>query len=389
VAIYHLSVKAVSRSAGRSATAAAAYRAADKISDERTGVLHDYTRKRGVLHSEIVLPSGAATWAADRSALWNAAEAAEKRKDACVAREFEVAIPAELPEAEQIALVRDFARQMANDEGCAVDFNIHRPDTHKGADVRNQHAHVLRTTRKVGENGLTDKLDTEKAGRDRKADLEMVRERWARLCNERLAENGRAERIDHRSLQVQGIDRAPTIHVGPAVTEMERRGVRTEVRWRLEQEVRDRLAAAAEGGKLERASRMLGLAIVDTETDLRAALAEREREKAMLQTVKGLEGVIEQPAQIPYKILVQAEQRLSQYLDGPDLDVLMKAKLDALRDRVREERRQRELEKAARERDNLAARQLALRPVATTEQASSEEGNADGKPPAKPAGPRL
>jgi len=109
----------------------------------------------------------------------------------------------------------------------------------------------------------------------------------------------------------------------------------------------------------------------------------------MLQTVKGLEGVIEQPAQIPYKILVQAEQRLSQYLDGPDLDVLMKAKLDALRDRVREERRQRELEKAARERDNLAARQLALRPVATTEQASSEEGNADGKPPAKPAGPRL
>ena len=335
------------------------------------------------------MPSGAATWAADRSALWNAAEAAEKRKDACVAREFEVAIPAELPEAEQIALVRDFARQMANDEGCAVDFNIHRPDTHKGADVRNQHAHVLRTTRKVGENGLTDKLDTEKAGRDRKADLEMVRERWARLCNERLAENGRAERIDHRSLQVQGIDRAPTIHVGPAVTEMERRGVRTEVRWRLEQEVRDRLAAAAEGGKLERASRMLGLAIVDTETDLRAALAEREREKAMLQTVKGLEGVIEQPAQIPYKILVQAEQRLSQYLDGPDLDVLMKAKLDALRDRVREERRQRELEKAARERDNLAARQLALRPVATTEQASSEEGNADGKPPAKPAGPRL
>jgi len=389
VAIYHLSVKAVSRSAGRSATAAAAYRAADKISDERTGVLHDYTRKRGVLHSEIVLPSGAATWAADRSALWNAAEAAEKRKDACVAREFEVAIPAELPEAEQIALVRDFARQMANDEGCAVDFNIHRPDTHKGADVRNQHAHVLRTTRKVGENGLTDKLDTEKAGRDRKADLEMVRERWARLCNERLAENGRAERIDHRSLQAQGIDRAPTTHLGPTVTEMERRGVRTEVRLRLEQEVSDRLAAAAERGKLGRASQMLGLAIVDTETDLRAALAEREREKAMLQTVKGLERVMEQPAQIPDKILVQAEQRLSQYLDWRDLDVLMKAKLDALRDRVREERRQRELEKAARERDNLAARQLALRPVTMPEQALSEEDNADGKPIGKPAAPRL
>jgi len=389
VAIYHLSVKAVSRSAGRSATAAAAYRAAVQILDERTGVMHDYTRKRGVLHSEIVLPAGAATWAADRSALWNAAEAAEKRKDACVARELVVAIPAELPKSEQIRLVRDFAQQMAENEGCAVDFNVHGPDTHKGADVRNQHAHLLRTTRKVGENALTDKLHTEKAGRDRKADLDVIRERWAKLCNERLAENGRAERIDHRSLQAQGIDRAPTTHLGPAVTEMERRGVRTEVRWRLEREASDRLAAAAERGQLERASQMLGRAIVDTETDLRAALAEREREKAMLQTVKGLERVMEQPAQIPDKILVQAEQRLSQYLDWRDLDVLMKAKLDALRDRVREERRQRELEKAARERDNLAARQLALRPVTMPEQALSEEDNADGKPIGKPAAPRL
>ena len=96
MAIYHLSVKAISRSAGRSATAAAAYRAGCKIADERTGEIHDYTRKGGVQSADLVLPDGAPEWAFDRSALWNAAESAEKRKDACVAREFEVALPAEL-----------------------------------------------------------------------------------------------------------------------------------------------------------------------------------------------------------------------------------------------------------------------------------------------------
>ncbi|MGK5013610.1 MobQ family relaxase, partial [Janthinobacterium sp. MDB2-8] len=242
MAIYHLSVKAVSRSAGRSATAAAAYRAGCEITDQRTGEVHDYTRKGGVESADIVLPDGAPEWATDRAVLWNAAEAAERRKDACVAREFEVALPDELSPALRRRLAMDFAKEMANREGCAVDVAIHAPG--KEGDSRNHHAHILRTTRKVGLDGLTDKLDTEKAGRNRTADLDAARTRWAELTNERLRENGIEARVDHRSLKDQGIDLEPTSHMGPAVAAMERRGVKTEVGKRIEDEVIDRLARA-------------------------------------------------------------------------------------------------------------------------------------------------
>ena len=160
MAIYHLSVKPISRSAGRSATAAAAYRAGVEIADERTGEVHDYRRKGGVESADIVLPDGAPEWATNRGALWNAAEKAEKRKDACVAREYEVALPAELSPAERRRLALDFAQEMANREGCAVDVAIHAPG--KEGDERNHHAHILRTTRKVAIDGLGAKLDTER-----------------------------------------------------------------------------------------------------------------------------------------------------------------------------------------------------------------------------------
>lgn len=234
MAIYHLSVKPISRSAGRSATAAAAYRAGCQITDERTGEVHDFTRKKGVESTDIVLPDGAPKWATDRTKLWNAAELAEKRKDACVAREYEVALPAELSPAERRRLVLDFAREMANAEGCAVDVAMHAPG--REGDERNFHAHILRTTRKVGLQGLTDKLDTEKAGRSRRNDLETVRQRWADLVNERLAENEIVQRVDHRSLKDQGMDREPTSHLGPAVTEMKRSGKQSAVLARMEAE---------------------------------------------------------------------------------------------------------------------------------------------------------
>ena len=273
MAIYHLSVKAVSRSAGRSSTAAAAYRAGCEITDRRTGEVHDYTRKRGVESADMVLPDGAPKWATDRAALWNAAEAAERRKDACVAREFEVALPSELSPEERRRLAVDFAKEMANAEGCAVDVAIHAPG--KDGDNRNHHAHILRTTRKVGPEGLTDKLDTEKSGRKRGDDLAAVRERWAELVNERLAENGIEARVDHRSLEAQGIDREPTSHKGPAVAGMERRGAPTEVGQRIADEVADRLARAQELGRLERAAAQLGNSIIDLSGDLAAAKAEQ------------------------------------------------------------------------------------------------------------------
>lgn len=275
MAIYHLSVKPLSRSAGRSATAAAAYRAAERIEDRRTGELHDYTRKGGVEHAEIVLPQGT-NWRPDRAALWNAAELAEKRKDACVAREYEVALPAELSSTERRRLVADFAQEMANREGCAVDIAIHAPG--RGGDNRNHHAHLLRTTRKAEAEGLGEKLDTEKAGRNRKADLEAVRARWAELVNERLRQHGIEARIDHRSLKAQGIAREPTQHLGPAVSGMERRGISTEVGRRMAEEASARLFAAKEMGRIERELAEADRSILDLSGDLAKAKAKRDRQ---------------------------------------------------------------------------------------------------------------
>lgn len=227
MAIYHLSVKPVSRSAGRSATAAAAYRAGCEIADERTGEIHDYTRKGGVESADIVLPDGSPEWATDRAKLWNAAELAEKRKDACVAREFEVALPSELSPAERRRLALDFAKDMANREGCAVDVAIHAPG--RKGDNRNGHAHMLRTTRKVEADGMGGKLDTEKAGRKRSDDLKAVRAKWADLTNERLRENGIAARVDHRSNEARGIEELPSQHMGPAVAGLVSRGEQSHV----------------------------------------------------------------------------------------------------------------------------------------------------------------
>lgn len=292
MAIYHLSVKAISRSAGRSATAAAAYRAGVEIADTRTGEVHDYTRKRGVVSADLVLPAGAPEWAADRAALWNAAEHAERRKDACVAREYEVALPSELPPAARRKLALDFAQEMADRDGCAVDVAIHEPG--KEGDERNHHAHILRTTRKVEAEGLGAKLDTEKAGRNRTADLEAVRARWAELTNERLREHGIEAAVDHRSLKAQGIEREPTKHLGPTATAIERRtGEASKKRIQFSLEAADRLLAAKEAGELERQGKALDRAILDLSGDLSAAIAERDqlakqRETAQAQAAVGM-----------------------------------------------------------------------------------------------------
>ena len=147
MAIFHLSVKTIGRAQGRSATAAAAYRAATRIEDERTGLLHDYSRKGGVLHREIVVPDDAPAWARDRAQLWNAAELAETRKNSTVAREFEVALPGELQRDAQQRLACALAQEITARHKCAVDVAIHAPS--RGGDNRNHHAHLLLTTRRL------------------------------------------------------------------------------------------------------------------------------------------------------------------------------------------------------------------------------------------------
>ena len=223
MAIYHMSVKPVSRSKGRSSTAAAAYRAACVIEDKRTGEKHDYTKKEGVKHTEIITPLGVNI--PTRSELWNAAEAAEKRKDGCTAREYEVNLPYELNEQQRTELAQDFCRQLAKIHGIAVDLCIHEPtdkEVKAGADPRNHHAHILTTTRKITNDGLTDKADIEKAGRKRKDDLKATRNLWADTANKHLKKAGLENRIDSRSLKDQGSSLKPTIKMGKTATQMER-----------------------------------------------------------------------------------------------------------------------------------------------------------------------
>ena len=281
MATYHLAAKAVSRSAGRSATAAAAYRAAECIEDDRTGRQHDYTRKRGVEHTEIVVPDG--QLGPDRAVLWNLAERAERRKDACVAREIEIALPSELTAAQRHALAVGFARTLVTERGCAVDVCIHAPS--KDGDERNHHAHLLMTTRTAlrlesGAIVLGAKCEQERAGRDRKADLAAIRERWAAMCNAALQYAGHAARVDHRTLKAQGIDREPTRHMGPTATALERRGGQSRKRQDWEAETSERLSAAREVGEQERGAAALDRAILDTSSDLAQARDARDQGQA-------------------------------------------------------------------------------------------------------------
>ncbi|MDH2092191.1 Ti-type conjugative transfer relaxase TraA [Rhizobium pusense] len=248
MAIYHLSMKPVSRATGRSAVASMAYRAGEKLTNERDGITHDYTAKQGVEHAEIVLPEGVnADWAKDRSALWNAAEFAEKRKDARVAREFEIALPHELSAEQRLEATREFAQELANRYGAAVDFAIHAP--HDASDVRNHHAHVMMTTRQVTEEGLGEKTYLEhKNARLLSAglattDMQLrdLRQTWEGIANERLAMAGLDIRIDHRSHMERGLEISPTEHMGVHATQMERRGLDV-ARTRLDEEAAQRNA---------------------------------------------------------------------------------------------------------------------------------------------------
>ncbi len=232
MAIYHFSMKPVSRAKGRSAVASMAYRAGEKLTNKRDGITHDYTAKQGVEHAEIVLPESVnADWARDRSDLWNAAEFAEKRKDARVAREFEVALPHELSAEERLQATREMAQELADRYGAAVDFAIHAP--HEASDVRNHHAHILMTTRQVTEEGLGDKTYLERENKWLLANdlpttdmqLRDLRQRWEGIANERLAMAGLDIRIDHRSHMERGLEITPTEHMGVHASQMERRGL--------------------------------------------------------------------------------------------------------------------------------------------------------------------
>ena len=210
MAIYHFSAKVISRAAGSSAVASAAYRSASRLPDERLGRHHDFSNKAGVVHSEIMLPDGAPEHLGDRATLWNTAEAGEVRKDAQLAREVEFAIPREVSQAQGIELARDFVRREFVDQGMVADLNVHWS---QGADgLIRPHAHVMLSMREVNEGGFGKKVrDWNKTER-----LQQWREHWADHVNARLAALDIDARVDHRSFDQQGIDLEPQHKIGPA-----------------------------------------------------------------------------------------------------------------------------------------------------------------------------
>ena len=264
MAVYFMYMKTFGRANGSSAVSAIAYRAGERIRDERSGRVYDHSARDGVLHKEIVLPEKFADsdlgWARDRATLWNAAEAAEPRKNARVAREFLVALPAEMNAAERLDLVRTYAHDLADRYGFAVDVALHAPRT----DPRNHHAHLLATTRELGIDGFGAKttLEINDAARHARGlepffrEVIALRERWATATNEALAAANIPQRVDHRSLEAQGINREPEPVLPRAVVEIERRGERSFVGERIRAEHQARVAARqAEPQSLEEVRR--------------------------------------------------------------------------------------------------------------------------------------
>jgi MobA/MobL family len=226
VAICFVRAKVVSRGGGGSAAAAAAYRSGEKIKDEATGKTHDYTKKQGVDHSEILSPIAATAgneWLTNRSALWNRVEASEKRYDAQLAREMIIAIPRELDREDQINLVREYVQTTFVDRGMIADINLHH------LDGTNPHAHVMLTMRelKIDEQGIVSFGNKDRSWNDKKL-LETQIKEWEVAANQYLERAGVDTRIDSRSYAEQGISRIPQIHLGKNVTAMRRQGIPTE-----------------------------------------------------------------------------------------------------------------------------------------------------------------
>ncbi|MCW7236953.1 MobA/MobL family protein [Escherichia coli] len=218
MAIYHLSMKIISRKNGYSAVASAAYRSGSVIPDDRTGLIHDYTRKRGVDDAVILTPANAPSWCGDRSVLWNAVEKAEQRRNSQLAREIELAIPREISREAARETVLAFVRENFVSRGMIADVAFHHMDR------TNPHAHIMLTTRAVGETGFAGKV---RDWNDR-ALAETWRASWADHANRALANAGYQEEIDHRSYERQGLEKAPGLHLGKAACAMEKRGMETE-----------------------------------------------------------------------------------------------------------------------------------------------------------------
>jgi hypothetical protein len=219
MAIFHSSSQVIGRSSGKSSVGASAYRAGEKIYNERDGLEHDYTKKDGVVYKQILTPENAPEWAKDRSKLWNEVERVEKRKDSQLAREINIALPNELNREQQVNLLKNYVQENFVSKGMIADTVIH--DTGKG----NPHAHIMLTMRDITQEGFGKKNREWNS----KENVEKWREQLADHINKALEKVGIKDRVDHRSYKDQGIDKVATKHEGHVVRAMESRGIETDI----------------------------------------------------------------------------------------------------------------------------------------------------------------
>jgi hypothetical protein len=228
MAIYHFSVKNISRSDGRSAVACSAYRSGEKLIDNRQGKEQDYTKKTGVEFKQIYAPKNTNPELLDRNTLWNKVEEVESRKNSQLAREFEIAFPHELDQEQRKKMLNELCQDIVNRHGVIVDAAIHAPHTKSGSDERNYHAHLMLTTRKIDEKGNLGKK-TREFNDHGKQEVEFWRKSFAEITNKHLLLAGQTSRVNHRSYAEQNNGLQATIHEGSKVTQLRRQGIDTEI----------------------------------------------------------------------------------------------------------------------------------------------------------------
>lgn len=313
-AYYHCSVDSVSRARGRSIIAAAAYRAGEKLIEDSTGVVHDYTRRKGVLETFVVVPNGAPAWAMNRERLWNEASRAEPRANGRIATELELGLPHELNAKQRRALAEKFARDLAEQHGVAVDVALHVPG--EGRDHRNHHAHLLVSQRVLGPGGFGEVAHKHRVWKKIKGhyrevevagiaalttDVARLRLQWANAVNAAYREAGLDLRTDHRSHRDRGLEVEPTQHLGPSAAGMERRGEPSE-RGDLNREI---AARNAERERLKTEAGRVSAEIID----LAAERAKRAAGTGRAGGASAQEPQSPQPRRSPGEVLEQLTAR--------------------------------------------------------------------------------
>ncbi|MFL6957199.1 MobA/MobL family protein [Nocardiopsis yanglingensis] len=356
MAIYHTRVKTFSRAQGHASTAAAAYRAGLLILDERTGLRHDYRRRGGVVETRCLAPDDAPDWAFDPRQLWPAAEASERRKDATVAREFEVALPHELSNEQRSDLAAEISRCLVQRYRFAVQSSIHEPQT---ADGLNYHVHILATTRRMDADGLKDKTRELDGGPSGRGEVEWIRAMVGEAINAHLAAAGVSTRVDHRSLKEQAaeaaeqgdeltaaeLSRAPGLHMGKDATALHRRGTDTDLKQGNDGIARDNNAAwdravadLAEQGKLMEPASDQAILVGPGAAPSHPAIQTMLSSDVVSPVVEAVEG------SLPVEAIADDEARQPQATASKQalkavLEIWGEAWIEALRDRLRFTRR--------------------------------------------------